>query len=218
MKRRNWKPAALAVLVSMGLAAGPAQPQDASRDVRKDAAKEPIDKPSMLKIIDPALLARLVALADSAKTCEIDSNDRVCEIEMRLLRVPDKPGGKTYCVAVAPDVNVKTDTFGGFFNKRRIAWTLVDQSRVEITSLDGKALAFHDDAGIVITIDDPATPQVDRRGKRGYDVSDAVPSHFRTFTVRNKHLASATYLPVILWGPPGKEELCAAIDPKIVNV
>jgi len=212
MKHRNWRPAAWAALFSIGLAACAVQSQDAVKEPK------PIDSPRMLKIIAPELLARLVALANSAKTCEIDTQ-AVCEIQMSMIRVPDQPNGKTYCVAVAPDVKVRTDPFGGLFNKRRIAWKLVDQNGADIASLDGKALVFHEDAGIVITIDDPTSPQVDKRGQRGDGIVGQVLNwRFHTLTRRNRLGASATYLPVILWGPSGDEELCAAVDPKIVNV
>ena len=36
---------------------------------------------------------------------------------------------------------------------------------------------------------------------------------------RNKPaLTMSSYLPVVIWGTAGNEELCAAVDPRIVNV
>lgn len=196
---KNWK-AAACLTITIGLAACAAQPQDTVKDARS------IDKSRMLKIIDPELLARMVLLASSAKNCDVET-EPFCTIEMKMITHQ----GKDYCVAVAPDVFVKTHSGGGPGNKRRIVW------RLDTASLGGKALAFHDDAGTVITVD--KHKQVDPRGKRGDGLGGSVLNHvFHTMTVRNKASASATYLPVILWGPSGEEDLCAAVDPKIVNV
>lgn len=196
--------AATCLMLAIGLAAGPAQPQD----VRKDAKS--YDGPRMLKIIDPELLRRMADLASSAKTCDTET-ELVCLIEMKTLSFQ----GKDYCVAVAPEVRVKTDPAGGFFNRRRIVWKL------DTDKLTGngavKDLAFHPDAGLVLTVNQHA--QLDLWGKLGDGQGGPVQRiFFHTRTVRNKKDASATYLPVILWGDPDVAELCAAVDPKIVNV
>lgn len=200
MKRMTWQRAGWAMLMVALAASAPAQTSggDAKRG----------DTPRMLKIIDPELLARMVQLASSAKTCDVEAPPNKCMIEMTMIEYQ----GKKYCVAVAPEVQVKTKTSGGPLDKKRIVWEL------DHDELDSKALVFHKDAGVVITIDDPLKKQVDTWGKLG-DGSGGQPSpqQFHTKTQRNKKGASATYLPVVLWGQSGYEELCAAVDPKITN-
>ncbi len=197
MKRLIWR-AVPWVMLALAVAA-------CAQD--KSAGAKPGDESRMLKIIDPALLARMVDLARSAKVC---TNDKVfCTIEMMTL----SHGGKDYCVAVAPHVEVETDQTAT--TKRLIRWRLSHDSLVG-NGVD-KALAFHDDAGIIITVNQDN--QVDRWGKIG-DGSVGIVSkrRFHTWTLRKVPKASATYLPVILWGPSGEEELCAAVDPKIANI
>lgn len=200
----NWKRAACSML-AVGLAAGPAWTQD----VRKDAMSS--DRPQrMLKILDPELLARMVDLASSAKTCDTETQI-VCVIEMKTISYQ----GKDYCVAVAPDVKVKTDPSGNPFNRRRIVWRLDTDKLVGNGVM--KDLSFQDDAGLVLTVNQHA--QLDLWGKLGDGSGGPVQRiFFHTRTLRNKLGASATYLPVILWGPADTAELCAAIDPKIVNI
>lgn len=196
---RTWQRAGWA-LFSSTIAACALQAQEVAKEPK------PIDKSSMLKIIDPELLARMVDLARSAKNCNVDEQP-FCTIEMRTLN----HSGKDYCVAVAPEVFVKTDASAGPGNKRRIVWKL------DTNALLGKALAFHPDAGIIITVNQFG--QVDNWGALGDGMPGPVLKHFFfTRTLRRIHNARATYLPVVLWGPSGDEELCAAIDPKIVNI
>jgi hypothetical protein len=202
MTRTTTRLVGLAILIVA--VATPALAQNSSTDVKRG------DVPRMLKIIDPQLLARMVELASSAKTCDIEAAPYKCVIEMTMFEVQVEPlpkPKKKFCVAVAPEVKVKFDQGGGG-NKKKIVWELNE------TELDTKPLVFHEDAGIVITID--KKKQVDKKGKRG-NGGAPVKHVFHTMTKRDKQNASATYLPVILWGPPGDEELCAAVDPKIVN-
>lgn len=208
MSNPQWKRAAcLMTMLAIGLAAGPAQPQD----VRKDVISS--DKPPMVKVIPNGLLARILELASHAKDCKATNAGPIeCEIEMATFKDPDT--GTVYCVARAPRVAVPHDKSGSNANKRLIVWHL------NKTQLDGKALAFHEDAGIIITAE--THKQVDLKGKRLDANGNKASDHFRTSTKRNvldlQGKQSSTYLPVILWGPSGEEELCAAVDPKIVNV
>ena len=201
MKRSTWRAVPWVVLL-IAVAA-------CAQDKGGGAGSKPGDESRMLKIIDPALLARMVDLARSAKTCTADQ--LFCTIEMMTLSV----GGKDYCVAVAPDVQVATETSADQNNKRRIRWRLSHDSLVG--NGVSKDLAFHEDAGIVLTVNQHN--QVDRWGKIG-DGSVGIVNkrRFHTWTLRNRFGASATYQPVILWGPSGLEELCAAVDPKIANI
>ena len=204
MKRMTWR----TILCTTLMIATAAWAQDKA----STGDSKPREASTILKIIDPELLARMVDLASRKTTCDLrDTPPVVCEIVMTTLSV----GGKDYCVAIAPEVKVPTAAGGLFDTKRRIRWKL------DRTSLMGdgvmKELAFHDEAGIVLTVDPDA--QMDRWGKLGDGGSGAADRRkFHTWTRRDKLDASATYLPVILWGPPETAELCAAIDPKIVNV
>ena len=199
MKRSTWRAVPWVVLL-IAVAA-------CAQDKGGGAGSKPGDESRMLKIIDPALLARMVDLARSAKICTADQ--LFCTIEMKTL----SHSGKDYCVAVAPEVQVQTDS--GATSKRPIRWRLSHDSLLG-NGVD-KALAFHDDAGIIITVNQ--FNQVDRWGKIGDgSVGPVNKRRFHTWTLRKQLNASATYLPVILWGPSGEEELCAAIDPKIANI
>lgn len=208
MKHLTWRSMLWLVLLAATAATTAAAVQDkgSGRDPKSDAESR------MLKIIDPELLARMLDLADAKKTCHVPNNvsEVVCVIEMRTF----VHNGKDYCVAVAPEVTVQISTLT--VNKRRLIWQL---STHELVSSSGvaKKLAFHPDSGIIITID--KDKQVDKKGSLGAGPPAPVsPTFFHTFTKRKKPDASTTYLPVILWGESGGEELCAAIDPKIVNV
>lgn len=165
------------------------------------------------QFVDNFLLLKLLQSQDklpalSSKTCDTEKPDP-CIIEMLLITA----GTRNYCVAVAPNLNVKWDTNGGDFNKKTIRWKL---SRPD---LDSKDLAFHPDSGIIVTFEsDPKKAQVDKKGDYGDGSGSKSPDTYYTKTKRNKPKAESGYLPVILWGSSGKEELCAAIDPKIVNV
>lgn len=208
--RNHWKRGPW-LLLAMGLATGCAQTQEVRKDVRL------ADKAPMLKVIPNGLLARMLELASSAEDCKSkDTGPIVCKIEMATIRYPDAPGGKVYCVAIAPKVNVETDASGGIFNHRRIVWYLSAANLKDENGVD-RQLAFHNDAGVVLTVNQHT--QLDHWGKLGDGSSGPVlQTFFHTRTVRNVKNASATYLPVILWGPPDTAELCAAVDPKIVNV
>jgi hypothetical protein len=148
-----------------------------------------------------------VLLAKGSSTPCDTATQAACTIEMKVISVD----GRDYCLALAPELKVKTDSSGGFFNKKRLVWKL------SATSLKGKALAFHADSGIVITVD--ADHQIDPKGAYGDGSGGAASTDlYHVKTSRKKLNAVSGYLPVVLWGAAGDEELCAAIDPKIVNV
>lgn len=206
MKKKNCKPTAVTALFLMVLAAGPVQSQDASKGASKDQTSA--DSARMLKIIDAALLARMVDLAGSAKTCNAETT-QPCIIEMKTIQYQ----GRDYCVAVAPDVTVGTKPSGT--PKKVIRWKL-DADKLTGNGVV-KVLAFERNAGLVLTVNQYS--QLDLWGKIGDGLGSPLQQiRFHTRTKRDRLGARATYLPVILWGPAGDEELCAAIDPKIVNV
>lgn len=213
MKQTRTRRHAGWMMLLMAVVATAAQAQQAGKEAKAE------DKPPMIKIVPTALLERLMTFKRSATPCPVKAGT-VCDIEVFVIQVPENdPDAKKYCVAAAPDVNVKTDTSDE--TKRRITWRLVDakdasEPKAEINALEGKPLAFHVDAGIVIATD--AKWQIDRRGQRFKFGDETKWWRYRMWTRRNVKDAEATYLPVILWGDPGKEELCAAIDPKIVNI
>lgn len=130
-------------------------------------------------------------------TCDADATK--CEIVITSVN----DGTRDYCVALAPNVTVKTKAGGGS-DKKKITWKL------NMTTLKGKPVAFHPDSGVVIAVDD--TSQVDIKGTPG-----ATSDEYMTKTRRDSNGAYAVYLPVILWGVRGSEELCTAIDPRITN-
>lgn len=134
----------------------------------------------------------------SRSTCDAEMAP-YCEIVITSVTY----GGRDYCVALAPNVTVKTQNGGGG-NKKKITWKL------NTTSLKTKPVAFHPDSGIIISVD--AQSQVDIKGSPG-----ATSDLYSTKTRRDTKDAYAVYLPVILWGQSGSEELCAAIDPRITN-
>lgn len=162
------------------------------------------------KLVYNSLLLKLLQLQKllpdlSSKSCDSESA-APCIIEMKLIQVD----GRKYCLAVAPDLTVKWNLFGGIFNKKIIRWKL------SAPDLDSKPLAFHADSGIVVAFDPDA--QLDKHGDYGDGgIARSADTYF-TRTKRNKQDATSSYLPVILWGSGGNEELCAAVDPKIVNV
>lgn len=164
------------------------------------------------KFVDNFLLLKVLQLqkllpALSSKECKADELSP-CIIEMKIIEV----GGRKYCLAVAPDVSVKTSALGSSLNKKSVRWKLSQPD------LDSKPLVFDPDSGILITHDPEG--QVNKHGDYGdgSGSGSATADSYHIKTKRNKDTASATYLPIILWGKPGEEELCAAIDPKIVNV
>jgi len=182
-----------AVLLLLGVLTG-AQAEEPRKD----------DKDSDFFRVVPIQLLQVLLVKSAHKTCDVE-NDRVCIIDMQTIAY----GGRNYCLAMAPDLKVKLDRFGGFFNKKRLVW------RLSTNTLDSKGLAFHPDSGIVVAVDD--NHQIDRTGSYG-DGSSGTADTYNIKTVRNDDTLPSSYLPVILWGPSGAEELCAAIDPRIVNV
>ena len=170
------------------------------------------DKPARKGAKPPEglLLAKIqkyqVLLAKGKATCTVDAGPP-CVIDMKLLTVD----GKEYCVAVAPNLDVKTQ-IGGAGSKKTIVW------RLSVPSLGStpKPLEFHVDAGIITTQD--GDKQLEKGGHGDGGVGIPAKDKYHVKTKRDKLGAVSVYLPVILWGPPGSEDLCAAIDPKIVNV
>lgn len=145
-----------------------------------------------------------VLLAVGKPPCDTETQ-AFCPIEVQVITVD----GRDYCLAVAPDLRVKTLPMG---MKKTLVWKL------SVDNLSGKAVAFHGKSGIVVTVD--ANAQINAGGGHGNGASPPPkPTDMYFITTKRRKLnAVSAYLPVVLWGSGGDEELCAAIDPKIVNV
>ncbi len=144
----------------------------------------------------------LLVVPLSSVDCNAETT-QPCVIQMKL-----SADGR-YCVAMAPTVKLTNTSGGG--QQKKVAWEL------DTYTLGGKPLAFSEDAGIVIAYS--STPGHVEKGGPGDGGTGAVDKRKHHAKVnRNKTNATSSYLPVVVWGPPGSEELCAAIDPKIVNV
>lgn len=144
-------------------------------------------------------------LAAGKPACDAETQP-FCLIDVQVISV----SGRDYCLAIAPDLNVKTKTSGS--TRKTLVWKL------SVPNLSGKPVAFHGNSGIVVTVD--ADKQVDPGGGHGNGASPPpAPTDMYFVKTKRKKLNAVTgYLPVVLWGSGGDEELCAAIDPKIVNV
>jgi hypothetical protein len=149
-------------------------------------------------------IARLAFVVLDGKTCNGELTP-VCTITMKIAEVD----GAKYCVAVAPRVELKHQT--GAAQQKRVIWQL------DLGSLDGKPLAFHRDSGIVIAYE--TVSQHVEKGGLGDGGSSVDATRYHMKVNRNKPaLTVSSYLPVVIWGSGGNEELCAAVDPRIVNV
>ena len=189
MKRSTWRVLA-AVVALLGMVAG-AQAQQ--RDEKRST-----DNFRLLKIQQYQVL-----LAAGKPPCDTETQ-AFCPIEVQVITVDSRD----YCLAIAPDLRVKQRSSG----RKTLVWKL------SVSSMSGKPVAFHGDSGIVVTVD--ADKQVDPGGGHGNGASPSPPPTDMYFIkTRARKLNAVTgYLPVVLWGSGGDEELCAAIDPKIVNV
>ena len=59
-----------------------------------------------------------------------------------------------------------------------------------------------------------------RAGSATVAPASSDPTRYNMKVNRNKPVLDtmSSYLPVVIWGTAGNEELCAAVDPRIVNV
>lgn len=194
MKGSTWPVAAVALSLLLTAVAVQA----------KQAAKRDKDR-SSYRIVTIQPYELLVRTTGGA-VCDLTTASE-CTITMRTIPF----GGRNYCLAEAPNVNVRTDTGGGSHLKA-IVW------RLSLPALDGKPVAFQADSGIVV-VDDPNT-QIDKKdhgyGNGGGGTNPPTDQYYIK-TKRDKVDAKASYLPVILWNPGPDAELWAASDPKIVN-
>lgn len=179
----------------------------------------------IMRLLAPKLAAQIAAkaaagtyaigLSADSEVCQLAKlkNDESCKINVTTIRYPDDPKtGKTYCVALVPDVAVPLDRNGK--SKRMIRWKLEPDTLNNGTK--EVPLSFPDESGIVIIRDDER--QLDRVGKIGDGLGSKDNRYFRTWTTRDADAAQTHYVPVILWGEGETAQLCAAVDPKIVNV
>jgi hypothetical protein len=152
-------------------------------------------------------LERLTFLVLDGKTCDGDA-DPFCTIEMTT--AVDESTKTKYCVAIAPRVVLRRQTGSG--QQKKVIW------RLGRGDLDDKPLAFHHDSGIVIAYE-TASKHVEKGGLGDGGVGIADPKRYHMKVNRNKPVDTmSSYLPVVIWGTGGNEELCAAVDPRIVNV
>lgn len=150
-------------------------------------------------------IERLTFVVLNGKTCDAELNP-VCTITMTIA----EDAGSRYCVAVAPRVELKHQTGSG--QQKTVIWKL------EPSTLDGKPLAFHGDSGIVIAYE-TVSKHVEKGGLGDGGTGIVDPTRYHMKVNRNKPvLTMSSYLPVVIWGTAGNEELCAAVDPRIVNV
>ena len=199
MNRLSWS---LGLLLGLLTSGGSGAATDSSEQRKQPADERPLGQLKILKL-DPSYKA-------SIRDCDADGPD-ACVVEVDFLPVA---GTKKYCVAIAPNVSVKTVTGGGA-NRKNLVW------RLSRSSLDGLDLKFHADSGIVITIDHPTNKQIDPKGGHGDGKPNPPnpPSEitYHVKTKRDELGANAGYLPVVIWGTGLTAELCAAVDPKIGN-
>ncbi len=141
--------------------------------------------------------------------CTPSATER-CKVTItKIVPDPAKPD-IAYCLAVAPQVDVKFKDGPPRETHKVVVWEL------SLASLDGRPLSFHATNGLVFH--NQTKPDHVGNGKHG----DGTPGNkdadkYNVTVKRNQPLDKSSYLPVVLWGTPGKEELCAAVDPKIVN-
>ena len=122
--------------------------------------------------------------------------------------------GRDYCLAEAPNVAAGSTSSSTKF----IDWKLDKTNFGTIQA--PRPVEFHKEAGIVI-VRDAHQDLIDKnnrgRGKGGGPDDKGI---FHVKTKIKNVAVQVGYLPVILWDPLNNDnwELCAAIDPKIVNV
>jgi hypothetical protein len=199
MNRFAWRLGALALVPLAGAAAATDSPR------KKTSASE-----QTVRLMKIQKFQLLVTKA-SRTTCDMETMTS-SPVTVELLTISAK---EKYCVAIAPEVSVKTNggAGGGHGNPKRVVWHLAT------TSLDTRGLEFHPDSGIVITIDNER--QITSKGGHG-DGSPGGPNPpsktvYHVKSARDKQNAEVGYLPVVIWGTGTAAELCAAVDPKIVN-
>jgi hypothetical protein len=187
------------LLLFSGIAAGqektaPAENRDPIRAILELVLKELKEK-------------KLIA---SKSVCDRDAvADEECIVEMSVFEF----NGHFYCIAKAPEVTVKRLPGTGKF----VNWKLVP---AVLTGDHGQqVLQFHSDAGIVTTYEKNGS-QIDKKN-RGHGRGNGPPQQhkFHVKTLMGAANGEAGYLPVVMWDRKGNGdlELCAAIDPKIVN-
>ena len=194
--------AAAAVVLGVFTATHAEEASKPSKSDKRSSSVNPRERANNFRVVKIHPYQVLLAKA-SAKTCTTETQ-ATCIIAMEIITVD----GRDYCLAVAPEVRVKTQSGGGS-SMRNVVWELSH------AALGGKVLAFHSESGIVLTVDPFAQIKKGGPGNGGASPT-AILHHVKT--KRDKLGAESAYLPVILWGSSGNEELCAAIDPKIVNV
>lgn len=179
----------------------------AARDQKTADSSKDFDK----LVVELAQIVRERLSLSGGPECPVGAPGGECTIQMTQIHYLGRP----YCIAEAPYVRVtETSSKTKFIN-----WTL------DRTSFGGKPIQFHHEAGVVI-VDERKHDLIDTTpSSRGHGNGDVVsvpiPKHkFHIKTNRKISEGNVSYLPVVLWDRTGLGdwELCAGIDPKIVNV
>lgn len=141
---------------------------------------------------------------DSKDTCTADGKDDDCKSTIVLKKVElPVPGSepKVICVAETSNVSVTAKPAAGSTDVRSVNYELNNSIPAAIINPRFVGSYIHQDMG-------------------SQHVKSEVSSPNRMIikTKRNKKGAEILFLPLIAWENNGVLELCAAIDPKIVNV
>lgn len=163
-------------------------------------------------LIELAEIVRSKLSMTGGPICEVRTEGHECTIQMDVITY----NLVDYCIARAQEVKV----YETKDKERFVNWSLDKTSFA-----GGRKIQFHSEAGIVFLLDasnkDLIDDNANSRGHGNGDVIEMpVPTykfHIRTKKINKK--AMAPYLPIILWDAKndGNWELCAAVDPKIVN-
>lgn len=130
----------------------------------------------------------------------------VCEVVVTRATVNDNPALEV-CVAIAPEVKI-------YFARNQTKQTVVWKLRVD--NLGGSPPSFREKDGLIFQ--KQSHNQHVGKHKRGDGTTgNDDPDKYNAEVNRRIKDDASDYLPVVLWGAPGAEILCAAVDPKIVN-
>lgn len=175
--------------------------------------KVPFENKDLARLsLEIALKVKERLSAASRSDCDMETvKDGECIIEMSVISIEGHP--HPYCLAQAPLVKVKrVPGLDKFVN-----WKL--EPAVLTGDQGAQVVQFHPDAGIVTTYEKNGS-QIDKKN-RGHGKGDGpVEQHkFHVKTLKDAKAGESGYLPVVMWDRKGNGELelCAAIDPKIVN-
>jgi hypothetical protein len=159
-----------------------------------------------------AQIAKGVKASGASETCL--KLARVCQIKVRLIPDPQSPDPRNprkICVAEAPDVEVETQPTAT--TRKVVLWKLDNDK------LDGRDVDFYPEVGILFPVNAGAPGNKHVTDPKPGDPGDPnAKVSYHAQVLPDSAGKTSIYLPVIMWDGPRGVELCAAIDPKIVNV